>query len=64
MTDILIPRNVFFANELFSIFAERCKKAENNSWTVGAHEVLVMRVLSHLLSSAIIREKGISHFDK
>lgn len=50
MTDILIPRNVFFANELFSIFAERCKKAEDNSWTVGAHEVLVIRVLSHLLS--------------
>lgn len=50
MSDVLIPRNTEIVNELLSLFVERSNKASEGQWTVGAHEVLIVRVLAQLIS--------------
>jgi hypothetical protein len=64
MTDVLLPRNQSFADQLLVLFVERSKRADEGKWAVGAHEVLVVRVLSQLISEAIIRERGLKAFNR
>ena len=63
-TDYLIPRNRCFVDQLLQWFVELSKRAEEGKWVVGAHEVLVVRVLSQLISEAFIRERGFKEFNR
>lgn len=38
--------------------------ASEGKWAVGAHEVLVVRVLSQLLIETLVREKGFNKFNE
>ena len=37
MNDIILPRNKQLTDEIFALFAEKCKQAEAGKWAVSAH---------------------------
>ena len=61
--DIVLPRNRQFTDELFALLAHKGIMAEKSQWAVGAHQVLILRVLVQLLSQIIVRERSAKQFE-